>query len=298
MSQVDVRMPKSSTQGIVLMCIGVACLSTNDAIAKTLTDRYSPLQILFMRNVIALPFTILIALMIEGAIALRSHRPLAHLVRGALWVGATMMFFTSFMYLGLAEATALIFVAPFFITLISALFLSEAVGWRRWLAVLTGFIGVLMIIRPGGATFQLISMLPVATAFVYALLMLSARWVDPRESVWTLLIYLTGAGTLLSAAIVPFVWMPIQAQDLWLFGGIAIFGTIGMTMMTQAFRLSPAVLVAPLDYTGLLWATLFGWVIWSESLGTMTVAGAALIIASGVFTILREKRQGRGRKHA
>lgn len=293
MSQVDVSMPKFSTQGIVLMCVGVACLSTNDAIAKTLTDRYSPLQILFMRNLTALPFTILIALMIEGATALRSHRPLAHVVRGALWVGATMMFFTSFMYLGLAEATALIFVAPFFITLISALFLGEEVGWCRWLAVLTGFVGVLMIIRPGGAAFQLISLLPVATAFVYALLMLSARWVDPRESVWTLLIYLTGAGTLLSAAIVPFVWVPVQAQDLWLFVGIAIFGTAGMTMMTQAFRLAPAVLIAPLDYTGLLWATLFGWLIWRESLDAMAMAGAALIIASGVVTILREKRQGR-----
>ncbi|KZY44608.1 hypothetical protein A3731_33525, partial [Roseovarius sp. HI0049] len=223
---------------------------------------------------------------------LRSHRPLAHLVRGALWAGATMMFFTSFMYLGLAEATALIFVAPFFITLMSALFLGEEVGWRRWLAVLAGFLGVLMIIRPGGAAFQLISLLPVATAFVYALLMLSARWVDPRESVWTLLVYLTGAGTLLSALIVRFVWVPVQAQDLWLFGGIAIFGTAGMTMMTQAFRLAPAVLVAPLDYTGLLWATLFGWLIWRESLDTMTMAGATLIIASGVVTILRKKRTG------
>lgn len=298
MSQVDVSMPKSSTQGIVLMCVGVACLSTNDAIAKTLTDRYSPLQILFMRNVIALPFTIVIALIMEDATALRSHRPLAHLVRGALWVCATMMFFTSFMYLGLAEATALIFVAPFFITLMSALFLGEEVGWRRWLAVLIGFAGVLMIIRPGGSAFQMISLLPVATAFVYALLMLSARWVDPRESVWTLLVYLTGAGTLLSALIVPFVWVPLQAQDLWLFVGIAIFGSAGMTMMTQAFRLAPAVLVAPLDYTGLLWATLFGWLIWRESLDAMTMAGAALIIASGVVTVLREQRRDDAGKRA
>lgn len=298
MSQVDVSMPKSSTQGIVLMCVGVACLSTNDAIAKTLTDRYSPLQILFMRNVIALPFTIVIALIMEDATALRSHRPLAHLVRGALWVCATMMFFTSFMYLGLAEATALIFVAPFFITLLSALFLGEEVGWRRWLAVLIGFAGVLMIIRPGGSAFQMISLLPVATAFVYALLMLSARWVDPRESVWTLLVYLTGAGTLLSALIVPFVWVPLQTQDLWLFVGIAIFGSAGMTMMTQAFRLAPAVLVAPLDYTGLLWATLFGWLIWRESLDAMTMAGAALIITSGVVTVLREQRQDGAGKRA
>lgn len=288
------KAPRPYMQGILLMIAGVACLSANDAIAKALTADYSPLQILFLRNVIALPFTVVIAVLMGGPSALRSHRPVAHLLRGALWVSATMMFFTSFIHLALAEATALIFVAPFFITLISALFLGEKVGWRRWLAVLVGFFGVLVIIRPGGATFQWISLLPVATALVYALLMLSARWVDPRESVWTLLVYLTGAGALLSALIVPLVWVPVRSEDLWLFAGIAMFGTAGMTMMTQAFRRAPAVVVAPLDYTGLLWATLFGWLIWQERLDMMTVVGAALIIASGVFTILRERRYGSG----
>ena len=293
MSSAISNMPGPYTRGIVLMCLGVACLSANDAIAKTLTSGYSPLQILFLRNVIALPATIAIALIMEGRSALRSHRPLAHLLRGALWVAAAMMFFTSFIYLSLAEATALIFVAPFFITLISALFLGEEVGWRRWLAVLIGFLGVLVIIRPGGATFQLISLLPVATALVYALLMLSARWVDSRESVWTLLVYITGAGALVSAFIVPFVWIPVRPQDFWLFAGIAIFGTAGMTMITQAFRRAPAVVVAPLDYTGLLWATLFGWLIWRESPDTLTIIGAAIIAASGMFTIFREQRHAR-----
>lgn len=293
MAKTIVSAQVSYTHGIVLMCVGVACLSANDAIAKILTSDYSPLQILFLRNVMALPVTVVIALLMGGGSALRSHRPVAHLLRGSLWVAATMMFFTSFIYLALAEATALIFVAPFFITLISALFLQEEVGWRRWLAVLAGFLGVLVIIRPGGATFQLISLLPVATAFVYALLMLSARWVDPRESVWTLLVYLTGAGALLSALIVPFVWVPVRLGDLWLFAGIALFGTAGITMMTQAFRVAPAVVVAPLDYTALLWATLFGWLFWRESPDAMTYLGAAIIIASGVFTILREQRQAR-----
>lgn len=142
------------TAGIVVMCVGVACLSANDAMAKALTAHYTPLQILFLRNVIALPFTVLIALIMGGRPALKTHRPLTHLLRGVLWVAATMLFFTSFIYLGLAEATALIFVAPVFITVISALFLGERVHIRRWLAVFFGFLGVLIIIRPGGATFQ------------------------------------------------------------------------------------------------------------------------------------------------
>ncbi len=282
---------ENTSAGIVLMCIGVACLSANDALAKFLVADYSPLQILFLRNIIALPCAIVLTVWINGRGALRSHRPAAHLVRGCLWIAATMLFFTSFMYLELAEATALIFVAPLFITAISAVLLREHVGPRRWLAVLVGFAGVLIVIRPGTAAFQPASLLPVATAFVYSLLMLSARWVDPRESVWTMLLYLTGTSAVLSAFIVPFVWNPVPLGDLWLFAAIALFGTAGMTMMTQAFRVAPAVIVAPLDYTAIIWATIFGWMVWNEVPDTIAFVGAGVIIASGLYVIWRENKR-------
>ncbi|MDP2120906.1 MAG: DMT family transporter [Hoeflea sp.] len=279
-----------SSAGIILMCLGVAFLCVNDALAKTLTATYSPFQIQFLRNLIALPFAILIAYRMGGPAALRSHRPLAHLMRGGLWVGATFLFFTSITYMGLAEATALIFVAPLFITALSALMFREHVGWRRWAAVLVGFIGVLIAVRPGTSAFQPVSLLPIATAFVYALLMLSARFVDSRESVWTLLLYMTGTGALISLFIVPFVWIQPRPEDLWLFGAIAIFGTAGMTMMTQAFRLAPAAVVAPLDYTAIIWATLLGWLFWAEIPDALVFVGAGIIIVSGVYVIFREHR--------
>ncbi|MGY6569410.1 MAG: DMT family transporter [Salinarimonas sp.] len=291
MQPVSTAAPAGRQTGIVLMCIGVAFLTVNDAIAKALTETYSPLQILFVRNVIALPVAIVIALTMGGVGALRSYRPITHLLRGALWIAATFLFFTSLMHLKLAEATALIFVAPFFIIAISAMFLGEVVGWRRWLAVIVGFAGVLIVVRPGGAAFQLAFLLPVATAFVYALMMVGARFVDSRESVWTLLLYLTGTGALLSAFIVPLVWIPLRAEDLWLFVAIALFGTTGVTLMTQAFRLAPASVVAPLDYTALIWATALGWVIWSEMPDGATFIGAGVIIASGVSIILLERRR-------
>ncbi|WP_420326667.1 DMT family transporter [Mameliella sp.] len=280
----------SATAGLGLMCVGVASLSANDALAKFLVADYSPVQILFLRNVIALPFAILLTLKMGGAGALRSGRPVAHLVRGVLWIAATVLFFTSFLYLDLAEATALIFVAPLFTTAISALFLKELVGPRRWLAVCLGFVGVLIVIRPGASAFQPASLLPVLTAFLYALLMLSARWVDARESVWTMLLYLTGASAFLSAFIVPFVWVPVRLGDLWLFAAIALFGTAGMTMMTQAFRLAPAAIVAPMDYTAIVWATAFGWLVWGEVPDRTAFYGAAVIIASGLYVIWRERR--------
>ena len=276
--------------GIVLMGVGIACLSANDAIAKILVADYSPLQILFLRNVIALPFAILLTVKMGGLGALRSHRPAAHVLRGVLWITATVLFFTSFIHLELAEATALIFVAPLFITAMSAAFLKEHVGWRRWLAVLAGFIGALVAIRPGTAAFQPVSLLPLSAAFIYALLMLGARWVDARESVWTMLLYLCGTAAILSALVVPLVWQPVRLGDLWLFAAIALFGTAGM-MMTQAFRLAPATVVAPLDYTALIWATAFGWLIWNEVPDGATLLGAALIIASGLYIIWRERKR-------
>ena len=279
-----------ATTGILLMSVGVASLCVNDAIAKTLTEGYSPIQILFLRNIVALPFAIAIAWKLGGSGALVTHRPVAHLLRGILWLIAATLFFTSFLYLDLAEATALIFVMPVFVTAISALVLREPTGWRRWSAVLVGFAGVLVIVRPGGDTFQAASLLPVTTAFFYALLMLSARWVDPRESVWTMMLYLVGAGALLSAFVMPFVWTPPRLEDAWLFLGLALFGTAGITLMTQAFRFAPAAVVAPFDYTALLWATLLGYLLWREIPDAATYLGAAVIIASGIYIVWRERK--------
>ena len=281
--------PKAAA-GIALMVAGVACLSANDAFAKTLTADYLPIQILFIRNLIALPVAALIAWKMGGTAALRTTRPAAHLVRGTIWIDAATLFFTSLSYLGLAEATVLIFAAPVFITALSALVLKEHVGWRRWSAVLVGFLGVLIVVRPGASTFQAASLLPVLTALLYAVLMISARWVDQRETVWTLMFYLTGAGTLLSALVMPFVWTPLRLEDLWLFVGIAVVGTAGITMMTQAFRFAPAAVVAPFDYTALIWATLMDWLFWNEIPDALTWVGAAVIIASGAFIVWRESR--------
>ncbi|EAQ04147.1 putative membrane protein [Pseudooceanicola batsensis HTCC2597] len=275
--------------GILLMCTGVACLCINDAIAKTLAVHYAPVQILFLRNLLALPGALVIAVAMGGTAALRSYRPMAHVLRGALWLGAAALFFTSLRHLGLAEATTLIFAAPVFITALSAMWLREEVGWRRWSAVLVGFAGVLVVVRPGSDAFQAASVLPVAAAVLYAVLMIGARWVDPRESVWTLMLYLVGAGALLAGLVSPFFWTPVRGEDAALFIAIAIFGTAGITMMTQAFRFAPAPVVAPFDYTALLWATALGWLVWRDVPDLATYLGAGIIAASGLFIVFRER---------
>jgi drug/metabolite transporter (DMT)-like permease len=289
MQSTTTDLQSKTTGGILMMCIGVAFLSVNDAFAKALTEHYSPIQILFVRNLIALPVVVLIALKFGGPSALISYRPAAHLARGVIWLGAATLFFTSLKFLELAEATALVFAAPVFVTALSALVLKEHVGWRRWMAVLGGFVGVLIVVRPGAATFQLASLLPVATAVLYAVMMISARWVDPRESAWTLMLYLVGFGILLSSVFIPFVWVTPKQEHILLFLGIAFFGTAGVTMITQAFRFAPASIVAPFDYSALIWATLLGRLIWNETPELATYLGAGVIILSGLFIVFRER---------
>ena len=274
--------------GILMMCVGVACLVVNDAIAKTLAPDYGPAQILFLRNLIALPIATIVAYRLGGRSALISHRPLAHLFRGGIWFGAAALFFTSLKYLGLAEATTLLFASPIFIVVIAAFLLKEHVGLRRWSAVLVGFFGVIVIIGPSSINFRPAAFLPLGGAILLAVLMISARWVDARESVWTLMLYLVGAGALFSSFLAPFMWTPIRATDLWLFFGIAIFGTAGITLITQAFRVAPAAVLAPLDYTALLWSVLLGWLIWREIPDLNTYVGALIIILSGFFLIRRD----------
>lgn len=275
--------------GIMMMCGGVAALCINDGLAKSLMDHYSPIQIIFLRNMITLPFAFLLALKMGGHRALRSTRMGVHFMRGVIWIAATVMFFTSIHHMGLAEATALAFVAPLFITALSAIFIAR-VGWRRWLAVSVGFLGVLVIVRPGAAAFEPVSLLPVATALAYALLMLSARFVDTRESMWTLLLYLSLTSAILTGVMVGFVWKPVNPDHIWLFVAIAAFGSSGITMITQAFRFAEAPTVAPFDYTALIWATALGWLFWGETLDILTFVGAAIITASGLFVIFRESK--------
>lgn len=271
--------------GTMIMCIGVACLSANDALAKVLAEDYSPMQILFLRNVLALPVALLLALILQGKGALRTSKPLVHLLRGIFWVLATFLFFTSIKHVGLAKSTALLLVSPLLIVAASALFLNERTGPRTWAIVACGLVGALVIVRPGFAGFDPLALLALLAALMAAFLMLSSRWVDERESFWTLMLYLTAASAVVSAAVVPFFWVPVQVADLPLFCGVAAFGTAGMVLMTQAFRIAPATIIAPLDYTALLWATLLGWIFWGEVPDVLTYVGAAMIIGSGIASV-------------
>ena len=283
----------ATPRAILTICAGVAFLVANDALAKLLTDRYSPIQIVFLRNLIAVPMIAALIGMLLGRAGLRTRNLRLHAGRGALMVTGATLYFTALIYLPLAEATALVFSAPIFITALSVPLLGEAVGWRRWGAVLLGFVGVLVVVQPGAAGFQPAALLPVGAAALYALFMVSARWIGPREGLWTMMLFVTLFPMIYAAPFAMWVWTPVQGQDLSLFLAIAVLGSLGITLIGQAFRMAPAAVVAPFDYTALIWAAALGWLIWGDLLSVSTLLGALIIAASGILIVLREAARSR-----
>jgi len=276
---------------IATICAGVAFLVANDAFAKLLTDRYAPIQIVFLRNLIAVPLITAVILATFGTAKLRTQHLRLHAFRGAVMGLGAWLYFTALIYLPLAEATALVFSAPIFITALSVPLLGEHVGWRRWGAVLLGFVGVLVIVRPGSAAFQLAALLPVGTALCYALFMITARWIDRSERLVTMMLFAMLFPMIYAAPFAVANWTPVQASDIALFVGLAVCGSLGLALIGQAFRMAPAAIVAPFDYTALIWATGLGWLIWGEVPMTWTILGAAIIVTSGIIIILREARK-------
>ncbi|KPQ07738.1 MAG: putative permease, DMT superfamily [Rhodobacteraceae bacterium HLUCCA12] len=276
---------------ILTICAGVAFLVANDALAKVLTERYPPIQILFLRNLLAVPIIAGLIVGVFGLRGLRTDHMRLHAGRGLVMALGAWLYFTGLLHLPLAEATSLVFSAPIFITALSVPLLGEQVGWRRWGAVLLGFVGVLVIVRPGGATFQLASLLPVGTALFYALFMISARWIDRSERLLTMMLFAMLFPMLYAAPLAIASWSPVQMGDAGMFLATAVLGSLGLALIGHAFRLAPAAIVAPFDYTALIWAAGFGWIIWGDLPGAWTLAGAAIIVASGIIIILREARQ-------
>ena len=281
--------------GIATMVAGVFCLATMDALAKFLGAGYPVVQLIFLRSVIALPLLLAIAWFSEGGLAgLRTRRPWVHVFRAVLVALAIFTFYTALTYLPLAEVTAIAFAAPLMMTAMSRPLLGEHVGWRRWSAVLVGFLGVLIVVKPGTAAFQPAALIALAAALLYALMLMTARKFAASESAISLVVWSTAGAGLIAAAAMPFAWTPVAASDAGWFLALGGLGAVTMLLLTRAFHLAPAAVVAPFDYTALIWALAYGWLIWGEVPAASTWAGAAVIAGAGLYVTHRESRRKAG----
>lgn len=284
--------------GIACVAGGIFFLTLSDANAKWLGATYSPIQILFLRAMIALPFVTALCLILGGRRTLRTTHVGLHLTRGAINVVSASCFYLGLRALPLAEATAIAFAAPLFVTALSVLILKERVDRIGWLSVVAGFVGVLIIVRPGTEAFQAATLLPLTTAALYAVMMITARGISRNEGMLTTTFYIVAGQAICSAVALPWFWTTPQWADLPYFAGVALFSTLGLALITQGFRIAPASVVAPFDYTGLLWATLLGWIFWREAPDAYAYLGALFIAGSGLTIALREARAKRRRRAA
>lgn len=289
-------------RGIVLALLGVSGFALMDAAAKHLSAGYPVGQIIFVRNLFAL-LPLLLLLWRDGGLAvMHSRQPGLQVVRGLAIFGALVTFFLGLRYLGLAEATAIGFAAPLFITALSVPMLGERVGVHRWSAVLVGFAGVVIMLRPGGDSLQLAVLLPLAAAFFYGLAMNATRRLSRTDATPAIAIYGNLTALFLSLAMLPFGWVTPAGPDLWVFAAMGLIGGCSTYLLTLAYRFAAASVIAPFDYIALVWAVVLGWLIWRELPDLATWIGVAVLISSGLYILHREtagaRRAKRPGRHA
>ncbi|MFN3970524.1 MAG: DMT family transporter [Gemmobacter sp.] len=276
-------------RGILLMIAAIVIFTLMDAVVKGLVGRYPVAQIVWARVAGQL---VLVALILRGRVVplARTAHPWLHLARAVTQLGASGFFFAALLHIGLAEATALADLSPVLITLGAALFLGERLGIRRILGVAAALTGAMVIIRPGMSVFSPWSLLPLAGACCYAANALITRHVGARESVWTSMIHGSWICTAIMTCALPFVWMPVAAVDLPAFAAVGALGTLAQVCIVRSFSLAEASVVAPFTYLGIVMATLWGWLFFGDLPDATTVAGAVVIVVSGLYVWHRETR--------
>lgn len=279
-------------RAIGLMIAAIVFFTAMDAVAKGLLDRYPTSQVIWARFAGQL---VLVLLILRGRAMplLRTRYAKLHLLRCACQFGATALFFTSLGYIGLAEATALTDLNPVLITLGAAIFLGEKLGPRRLIGVGVAMVGAMIVIRPGFGVFTPAALLPIGAAICYTGNALITRFIGPNESAWTSMIYAAAFGAIILGAVQPFVWVPIAGGDLPLFCLMGALGTGAQLCIIRSFSMSEAAVVAPFAYLGIIFAAIWGAVLYSEYPDGWSVFGALVIIAAGLYVWHRETQAAR-----
>jgi len=294
-------------RGIVMLCAGVFIFSFQDVIIKLLSDRFPVHEIVFIRGFLALPLLMLIVHFDSGLGTLKTRKPWLHLLRALAMFASYMFFYLAVATMPLTDAVSLFFIAPLLITALSIVILGERVGWRRWLGVIVGFIGVLVILRPGVGAFQPTALLALGGALFYALAQLMARRLGATDSASVMAFY-AGLTYSYMGALMGFVlvhWGPGEgdgpASDFlfrpWVMPGplelamlvtIAVISAIGFYLLSQAYRIGQANTVAPFEYTSMIWAMLLSFILLGSVPDLYTILGAILVAGAGVYVLHRE----------
>lgn len=280
-------------RGIGLVLVTGVFFTSADAVSKLLAAEMSTLQVIWLRYGTFMLIMLALVWRSGGRSRLQTKRPALQFLRGLGVTVSSILFVGGLQYLAIADATASSFVAPLFVTALSIPMLGETIGWRRWTATLIGLVGVLIVVRPGGSGFQLASLLPVASALSWAFAMIITRSMSRTETPLTTLTYSAMIGFALVSLAVPFVWRPLTSEFLLMGLFIGVSSTVGHWLLVTAFRYADASLLAPFSYLQLLWASAFGYLLFTVLPDIWTLVGAVIIAASGLYTAHRERIRGK-----
>ncbi|WP_299657223.1 DMT family transporter [uncultured Tateyamaria sp.] len=279
------------SRAILLAVAAIFCFGLMDVTVKAVSPITGTLPALWARYAGQMLIVLVLVAPRLKSVA-HSKYPKLQIARSILLMLATFFFFQALGRIGLAEATAVMSLNPVLITLGGALFLGEALGPRRIGAILVALCGAMIVIQPGTDVFQPAALLPLIAAFCFASYTLITRRVGPDEDVWTSLFYTGLVGSVILSGVVPFYMPPLSVQAIGLLALIGLFGTIGQLMLIRALSQAEAGLLAPFNYTGLIFAVLWGLVLFDERPDAATLIGALVIAGAGIYVWHRETRAG------
>ena len=276
--------------GIGLMLLAMFLIVCGDALGKYLTQTYAVLQVLWIRSWVFLVFALWWAGRNGLIQTFRSQRITLQLSRSFLLVLEMLIFLLSFQLLPLAEVTAVGAVTPLFVTVLAVIFLAERVGWQRWFAIAMGFIGVLIVTRPGMGVFGWAMLLPLLGVLLWGLYQILSRLVSRWDNAETSLLYTAIVGFIVLSVIAPWQWQTPDAISWLALTGLGLLNSCGHFALIKALSMTEASILQPFTYTMLVWATLFGWLVFSDLPDQWAMLGSLLIVSGGLYAWLRERR--------
>jgi drug/metabolite transporter (DMT)-like permease len=277
--------------GIALMCGAVATFACLDATAKYLNHFMPTVEAVWARYAGAFLWAFLFSNPVTRPGLMRTRRPVLQVVRSSLLLGSSIFNFLAFRYLQLDQALSILFSTPFMVAALAGPMLGEWIGWRRWSAILVGFSGVLLVMRPGPAGFDPAALLSLGSAVCYAFYGITTRLLARTDSNETTLFYTNVVGVVVMSPLVLFVWTPPPSVFIVaLMVLMGALGSFGHYLLIAGHRLAPASILSPFMYTQLIWATTLGYLVFSQLPDGWTLAGAGIVIASGLYILSRERK--------
>jgi len=279
-----------NTKGALFALLAFGVFATHDVVIKVLGASYSPVQIVFFSVLLSFPLATVMLMRDSTADTLIPRHPWWLALRTLAAVMTGVSAFYAFTVLPLAQVYAILFAAPLLITVLAIPVLGETVRLRRWMAVIVGLIGVIVVLQPGAEPLTLGHLAALAAAIGGAVASIIVRKIGADERPVVMLLYPMVANFILMACLLPMVYEPMPIEHLGLLGVVAAFAWVASRLVISAYQAGEAAIIAPMQYSQILWATAYGFFFFDERIDLWTGIGTGIIIASGLYIVLRESR--------